>query len=271
MRSKSAILTTMLILLCVQVGHSSYPRVPLKALVGMSDLIVIGTLEGVTSAQQEDIDHPFRSFTGTIKVETSLLGNAPDKGMCELRWNIGGPLRLAIQDRENEKGIWLLQARSGSSNSMYFTADYPDRFLSLDRLSELQAILRSPLYDLTIEEPDNFLAGPLMAVFRIRTVSAGLQLVDYPSVVGNQLVLNGQCRISFEGADVPFLQEPRRPEDCKAITITPDNPYSLRIDLAKYFKFTQARSYTIWWGIGETDSSPRYNFYIKDEIFRKKE
>ena len=262
-------LTAMLTFLCVEVGHASYAYVPLKALVATSDLIVIGTLRQVTSVQQKDMTFPFLNYTGLIKVERSIIGKTPADGTCELRWSVGGPVRLAIQDRENEMGIWLLQAHSASSNYTYFTADYPDRFLPMDRLSEIQDILRSPLYDLTIEEPDNFLEGPLMAVFRIRTVQHTLGVTDYPSVVGSELILNGRCRIAFQGGDVPYRQVSHRTNDVTPLTITPDSPYSLRVDLAKLFQFTKARSYTIWWGINEADSSCRYNFYLREENYRR--
>jgi len=119
--------------------------IPMDELVKESDLIVIGTLQSVSRYTKDNVDYS----EGKIVVEKVISGNVKttegfplklgDK--IKFKWQASTLIvcpRLDHSGNENEKGIWLLEVESDGTVS----ADYPQRFNSLDEMSELKKILR---------------------------------------------------------------------------------------------------------------------------------
>jgi len=124
---------------------AAWVLIPTDELVKESDLIIIGTLQSVSRYTMDNVDYS----EGKIVVEKVISGNVKttegfslkmgDK--IKFKWQASTLIvcpRLDHSGNENEKGIWLLEVESDKTVS----ADYPQRFNSLDEMSELRKILR---------------------------------------------------------------------------------------------------------------------------------
>src|SRR5262245_52664944 len=110
--------------------------IPLKDLVCDSDLIVIGTLSSVNEYSKEGIDYG----QGMITVEETIWGAVNPGEALTLKWdNVSDVVCPRVEHRlhEDKKGIWLLKLSPDGS----VRADYPVRFVELDRQEKVTKIL----------------------------------------------------------------------------------------------------------------------------------
>lgn len=119
--------------------------IPTEQLVRETDLIVVGTLQGVKEFTNEDIDYS----EGTILIEKIIAGNDKTTSgeplkfgdKIVIKWQNSSMIacpRVEHKGDENIKGIWLLEVESDGT----LRSDYPWRFSSLDELDKLKKILR---------------------------------------------------------------------------------------------------------------------------------
>lgn len=105
--------------------------IPTEELIQETDLIVIGTLQGVREFTKDDIDYS----EGTIRIDKVIAGNSETSGGTPLKfgdrivikWRNSSMIacpRVEHKGDENIKGIWLLEVKNDGTVS----SDYPWRF-----------------------------------------------------------------------------------------------------------------------------------------------
>jgi hypothetical protein len=146
------------LLLCLPApAAAKWGYVTLETLVQQSDLIVVGTLRGVSEHTDGETDYG----QGHVVVREVIWGRvAPGDGLL-LKWSNPSGLacpRVEHRHSEGEEGIWLLTAEGG-----HVEANYPGRFVKLgERAAVESALARFPVslrggkYFVTPGEPLTF-------------------------------------------------------------------------------------------------------------------
>jgi hypothetical protein len=122
-----------------------WAMIPTEQLIKETDLVVIGTLQGVNGFTKDDIDYS----EGTILIEKVIAGNDTTTSgehlesgdRIVIKWQNSSMIacpRVEHKGDENTKGIWLLEVESDGTVS----SDYPWRFRPLNELDKLKKILR---------------------------------------------------------------------------------------------------------------------------------
>jgi hypothetical protein len=110
--------------------------IPLQDLVCDSDLIVVGTLSSVNEYTKEGMDYG----QGMITVEEPIWGAVNFGEALTLKWANGSNVicpRVEHRQNADKKGIWLLKLSPDGA----VRADYPGRFVELDRQEKVTKIL----------------------------------------------------------------------------------------------------------------------------------
>ena len=111
--------------------------IPLQELVQDSDLILVGTLSGVSEFSTGGIDYG----EGLITVDEVMWGNSRPGDTLTLKWqNPTGLVCPRIDHRQNQdvRAVWLLT--TGNANEV--RANYPGRFVKLADKYKVERILR---------------------------------------------------------------------------------------------------------------------------------
>ena len=123
---------------------------PVEELVPESDLIVVGTLRGVTEYTADGVDYG----EGRIDVSEVIWGGAAPGDSLMLRWQNSSAIvcpRIEQKHNAHEEGIWLL-TRDGEA----VRANNPGRFVELSERGKVEAALaRSPV----VLRADRYLVG----------------------------------------------------------------------------------------------------------------
>lgn len=110
--------------------------VPLEELVQQSDLIVVGTLYGVSRHTQNGIDYE----QGTILIDEVIWGSANAGDSLTLKWQNESELicpRVEHRPNQGITGIWLL---TGGADGVV-RANYPGRFVELSERTMVERFL----------------------------------------------------------------------------------------------------------------------------------
>jgi len=110
--------------------------VPIEKLVNQSDVVVIGTLEGVKEWTIKGTDYG----QGDIVVAEVLWGEATANAKLRLVWQTNSRIlcpRVEHLGNAKQKGIWLLTR--GEKGQV--RADYPGRFVSFEQKAEIMNLL----------------------------------------------------------------------------------------------------------------------------------
>lgn len=165
------------LLLCLPASaRAMWALVPLDVLVQGSDLIVVGTLRDVAEHTADGVDYG----QGRVVVREVIWGGVSPGDSLTLRWqnasSVGCP-RVEHRHSQGEEGIWLFTRDGGAVR-----ADYPGRFVGLDRRGEVEAALAASPVVLRTEK---YLVGredPLVFTVVYRNVTR--QPRDFPGVSG---------------------------------------------------------------------------------------
>ncbi|HEX8335500.1 MAG TPA: hypothetical protein VF621_02150 [Pyrinomonadaceae bacterium] len=116
--------------------RAMWASVPLEQLVQESDLIVVGTLRGVTEHTAGDTDYG----RGRIEVREVIWGAASPGDSLALEWQNASAVacpRVEHKGNEGREGIWLL-TRDGEA----LNASHPGRFVGLSERRKIETALR---------------------------------------------------------------------------------------------------------------------------------
>src|SRR5262245_24858239 len=111
---------------CTGSSFAMWAAVPVDELIQDSDLIIVGTLSGVSEYTSDDVDYG----EGTILVEDVIWGDVSLGESLALRWKNGSFVacpRIEHKHAENKRAIWILTTGPGGE----VRADYPGRFVEL--------------------------------------------------------------------------------------------------------------------------------------------
>jgi hypothetical protein len=117
-------------------SQASLVWIPLKDLVCDSDLIVVGTLSSVNEYSKDGIDYG----EGVITVDETIWGGVNPGETLTLKWSNDSETicpRVEHGQHAEKKGIWLLTLLSDGE----VRANYPERFVELDRKEKVMRIL----------------------------------------------------------------------------------------------------------------------------------
>ena len=110
---------------------------PVEELMPESDLIVVGTLRGVTEYTADGVDYG----EGRIDVSEVIWGGVAPGDSLLLRWQNSSAIvcpRIGQKHNAHAEGIWLL-TRDGEA----VRADNPGRFVGLSERGKVEAALRN--------------------------------------------------------------------------------------------------------------------------------
>ena len=242
---KRIILILILIGSCQVSSFSMWELIPLDELVQDSDLIVVGSLEGVIEYSRDGMDYA----QGSIVIEEVIWGSANPGQALTLKWqNSTGVVCPRVEHRYNQgrSGIWLLTAQSGG----IVQADYPGRFVELSDRKKVETILarkkvclRSAKYVYGSDEPVN-----VSLVLRNPTESP----IEFPGIEYNDghLIINADIAFSlFSGpGDEPALIDPIPDriflsETVPPILVSARNEFRITLDLRTLFKVEPDKGY----------------------------
>ncbi len=254
---KYVLLIFIFLLTVTQLCQACWSIIPLKGLVSDSDLIVVGTLKDLTFKDKKEGPFEMKEYEGRIYIDEVLAGSPVADKKCTLTWKYFPALTPTIshQDLEGEKGIWFLQKEGNK-----FIADHPGRFVEMDCLKKIKELIKSPLYSISIDNPED--EKHIKVTFTIKTFQDSLEVKDFIKVENGKLLLYGDIKINIAGpnGEISFKDKAVKREKGH-ITVTKNKPYRVQIEPGDYFNFKDDGAYGIWWGLTEEDSSERNSFY----------
>jgi len=237
--------------------------VPLNELVQDSDLIIVGTLEGVSQYSKDGVDYA----QGTIRVNEVIWGSANVGDLLALKWqNASNIICPRVEHRHNQSkmGLWLLTVESGGD----VRADYPGRFVELGERSKVERFLMKNKVSLRgaqsvygADEPVN-----ISVVFRNPTQS----FMEFPGVEKRDDVLfmnpNVEIRVArgLDEQSTPLTPLPGGvllSETLSSIALGPREAFRLTVDLRKFFDLVAGESYSVQMhvkGLGTSNTTHVY-------------
>ncbi len=231
-----------IILILVVIGRCSTPSsamwawVPLEELVQDCDVIVVGTLDGVSEYSQNGMDYG----QGTILIDEVIWGAASAGDSVVLKWQNRSEIvcpRVEHRGNQGKKAIWLLTVEDGG----VVRADHPGRFVELSKraavgqsLKEKPVCLRVAKYEFHTDEPVS-----LSLVFRNPTQNS----IAFPGVEfrGGQLLANPDVALTmysgYEGRKTtrPLQDGLILSKSVAPILVGPGQEFRLAVDLRKLF------------------------------------
>jgi hypothetical protein len=130
---KRIILILVVIGRCSTSSSAMWAWVPLDELVQDCDLIVVGTLDGVSEYSQNGMDHG----QGTILIDEVIWGAASAGDSVVLKWQNRSEIacpRVEHRGNQGKKAIWLLTFEYGG----VVRADHPGRFVELNKRAAVE-------------------------------------------------------------------------------------------------------------------------------------
>ncbi|HEU4391451.1 MAG TPA: hypothetical protein VFV34_26865 [Blastocatellia bacterium] len=216
--------------------------IPLEALVQDSDLIVVGTLRGVSEHTEGDIDYG----QGAIIVDDVLWGNAAPGDLLILKWGNGAGVvypMLSHKNNENKRGIWLLTVDDGATVS----ANWRDRFVPLSQTRNVLTALATRNVCARTSHFDTNDPFTVWVVFRNATAEA----LEFPGMIflDGTLYLSPSIEITIQDADERKLTaSPGRivtSPDIPTILVESGREHIMRIDLGMLFEFQSDNLYYV--------------------------
>ncbi|HKG14009.1 MAG TPA: hypothetical protein VKB12_11735 [Pyrinomonadaceae bacterium] len=220
------------LLLCLPAtGSAMWALVPLEELVEESDIIVVGTLRGVSEHTADGIDFG----EGRIEVREVIWGRVSPGDSLTLKWQNASAIacpRVEHRYNADEEGIWLL-TRDGEA----VNANYPGRFVGTSERRKVEAALaRSPV----VLRAADFRVAPVKPLtFSVvyRNVSDSRR--EFPAVAfehGRLLMAPGSrlsVKSSLDGADEESLTSRLlgRAKWLKPVAVAPRAEHSVELDL----------------------------------------
>ena len=124
-------------------AHGMFARYTETQLIESSSLIVVGTLIGRTTLQLSADAGQLN--VGVIAIEDRLKGDQ-DESIALILLPSEGPTLVSdsITYEVGQQGLWFLRSRDPDARGLY-VADHPQRFESMDGITERVADLKSLL------------------------------------------------------------------------------------------------------------------------------
>ncbi len=248
---------------CSASALARWAWIPLGDLVQDSDVIVIGTLQGVSQYTQNGMDYG----QGNIVIEEVMWGAANPGELFTLKWqNESGLVCPRVEHRHNEgkKGIWILTVDPDS----VVRANYPGRFVELHERSKVEQCLAKNLLSLrtsqflyVADEPIN-----VSLVFRNPTE----RFKEFPGVEyrdGHLLIAPGVSLNLYAGYVksriqlAPLSGRVIRSNELSPIVLAPRQEFRLSLDLRTLFDISYDEQYSLRLsikGFGKANDIPIY-------------
>lgn len=239
---KGCVLFFLLTLCFPLTTQGMWARVPTEDLVRDSNLIVVGTLQQVSEYSDGEIDYR----QGVIVVHEVLWGDARAGERLTLKWqNLSGLVcpRVEHDGNENVKGVWLLTLDTGDNS---VRADYPGRFVELEKQTEVESWLESGLF---IDGGSFQVDEPFIITVIFRNASESEKRFAGLSFSNGLLFLSPQSKlITSRYMDDGDLQ-PLRPkansilflQDGNSIVVPPSGEVKATFDLKSLYNFSARR------------------------------
>ena len=218
---------------CSASALARWAWIPLEDLVHDSDVIVIGTLHGVSQYTQNGKDYA----QGTIVIDEVIWGAANAGELLTLKWQNESGLvcpRVEHRHNQNNQGIWLLTVDSGG----VVRANHPGRFVELRERSKVVQCLAKNLLSLRTSQFLHVADEPIIVslVFRNPTERP----IEFPGVEyrdGHLLIAPGVSLNLYEGSgEKPHSTNPIpgrviRSNELSPIVLAPRQEFRLLVDL----------------------------------------
>lgn len=236
---------------CCTPSFAMWAFIPLDELVQDCDLIVVGTLEGVSQYSHNGMDYG----QGTILIDEVVWGAASAGESVTLKWQNRSEIacpRVEHRYNQGKKAIWLLTVEDGG----VVRANYPGRFVDLGNRRKVERILtrknvclRAAKYLFGADEPVS-----VSLVFRNPTDS----VIKFPGVEykDGYLVMNPDVSLavysSFGDEQTITNPLPNRvlfSDNVEPMLVQPRQELRITVDLRKLFNVVPEEYYAVQFGL----------------------
>jgi len=235
-------------------SEAMWAYVPLEALVQESELIVVGTLSGVSEFSSQGMDYG----EGVILVEDVIWGQVTAGETLTLRWqnrtNVVCP-RVDHSHAAGKKGIWLLTVKQDHE----VNANYPGRFVELEERNKVAKALSKSVVCLITS--DHWARAnqpaPVSLIFRNPTDKP----LEFPGieVSGNNVMLSSDLELVLHHIDWRLDSDSRQKKvepfanlvailpstQLAPLVVAPGDEHRIPLDLRRLFPLTAGQSYTL--------------------------
>ena len=232
-------------------SYATWAWIPVEILVQDSDLIIVGTLSGVSEHTQNGIDYA----EGSIRIDEVMWGPAKAGDSLTLKWQNHSAIicpRVEHRHSQGTRGIWLLTVEADRT----VRADYPGRFVALGERTKVEqtllknkVCLRTAKYGFDPNEP-----ADISLIFRNPTQTPmafpGLEYKDGRLIMDPDIMLS---LYSWEDQDrIRTTPRPNRIVSARGLSpiiVAPQQEFRFTFDLRDLFDVLPERNYSVRVGV----------------------